>query len=116
MSTYTKIMVELHGLAHLIKDEDIWVATFEPFSLASQGNTAAEAKKNLKEAINIFIEDCIDRGTFEEVLRESGFIPTPDKNKVIKKEQSKINTKEVFRIKIPVQQKYLLASEATGGQ
>ena len=41
----------------------------------SQGNTQAEAKKNLKEALQLFLMSCFERGTLDSVLKECGFTP-----------------------------------------
>jgi predicted RNase H-like HicB family nuclease len=41
----------------------------------SQGPTLETAKKNLVEAISLFLISCIERGTLDEVLNKCGFVP-----------------------------------------
>jgi predicted RNase H-like HicB family nuclease len=41
----------------------------------SQGPTLEIAKKNLIEAISLFLISCIERGTLDEVLKKCGFVP-----------------------------------------
>ena len=49
----------------------------------SQGYTEAEARKNIEEAVRLFITSCFERGTLEDVLKECGFqvISTPLRRK-----------------------------------
>lgn len=41
------------------------------FDLWSQGDTIAEAKKNIAEAVVLFMETCYEQGTLNRVLLES---------------------------------------------
>jgi predicted RNase H-like HicB family nuclease len=41
----------------------------------SQGPTEEKAKKNLVEAISLFLISCFERGTLHEVLKNCGFVP-----------------------------------------
>jgi len=78
------IVVEVRLPAILRQDTDYWVAGCRAIDVWSQGRTEAEALLNLEDAVQFFIESCIERGTFFEVLRESGFerlahtVPAPD--------------------------------------
>ena len=57
-----------------IKKEGAWFISSCPLlDIFSQGKTKQEALTNLNEAVRLFIESCIQRGTLEQVLRESGF-------------------------------------------
>lgn len=47
-----------------------WVANSPGLEVASQGHTADEALANIHEALELFIESCLERGTFEAVLAE----------------------------------------------
>ena len=49
--------------------------------LYSQGSTLKEAKENIIEATELFIESCIERGTLLEVLRGCGFYPAHQKKR-----------------------------------
>ncbi len=50
-----------------------WIASAPELEVVTQGATFAEAEANLREAIALFIESCLRRGTLEQVLREAGF-------------------------------------------
>ena len=43
--------------------------------VGSQGDTVAEAKKNIAEATQCFVDGCYEMGTLNEVLLECGFKP-----------------------------------------
>jgi predicted RNase H-like HicB family nuclease len=53
-----------------------WLATCSSLDIATQGETFERAQENLMEAILLFIESCLHRGTLEEVLRHAGFSKT----------------------------------------
>lgn len=58
----------------VMKKQGAWyVAHCPPLDLTTQGKTAAEAKKNLIEASELFVISCFERGTFEQALRELGW-------------------------------------------
>jgi predicted RNase H-like HicB family nuclease len=42
--------------------------------VSSYGESVEEAKKSLIEAVEAFIEECVNMDTLEDVLEESGFI------------------------------------------
>ena len=50
-----------------------WITGCPALDLFSQGKTEEEAKKSLKEAIEIWVEDCLERDTLGAALREVGF-------------------------------------------
>ena len=50
-----------------------WVAGCPKLDVYSQGKSAQEAKNSLEEAITLWVEDCIERGTLEQALQEVGF-------------------------------------------
>ena len=52
--------------------------------LCSQGKTLREAKKNIIEASVLLIEDCFERGTLDEVLKDCGFRSTRQRPRVKK--------------------------------
>ncbi len=41
----------------------------------TQGETPERAKENLGEALQMFLMDCFERGTLEQVLKQCGFVP-----------------------------------------
>lgn len=43
--------------------------------VVSQGETFEKAKKNLGQALELFVTSCLERGTLDEVLKQCGFKP-----------------------------------------
>jgi len=59
-----------------VKREGMWfIASCPALDLHSQGRSEKEALDNVGEAIQLFVESCYERGTLEQVLKESGFQP-----------------------------------------
>lgn len=57
-----------------ISKRERWVVAACPaLDIVSQGATEREAKDNLTEALHLFFESCIERGTLFEVLKDCGF-------------------------------------------
>jgi len=55
------------------KKPGIYVSSCDVFDVHSQGYTEAEARKNIEEAVKLFITGCFEMGTLDEVLKECGF-------------------------------------------
>ena len=95
------IRVNLH--AYIKKEkEGIFLSYCPVLDLYSQGDTQKEARKNIIEATQMFIESCVEDGTLNSVLHDSGFRLANEKP--ARKRQSKTN--EIFggrAIKIPTQ-------------
>ena len=53
--------------------KDRWVTGCPALDVYSQGKTEEKAKQSLKDAIELWVEDCIERGTLDEALQEVGF-------------------------------------------
>jgi predicted RNase H-like HicB family nuclease len=58
------------------QEGELFVASCAPLDVFSQGETRAEAVKNLGEAIGLFIDTCYQMGTLDQVLSDCGFVPT----------------------------------------
>ena len=53
-----------------------WVVASCPLlDVQTQGETEEKAKKNLIEALSLFLLSCFERGTLDEVLKGCGFRP-----------------------------------------
>lgn len=75
-----------------IKKTDGWyVACCPLLDVFTQGKTKAKAKKNLVEAIHLFLESCYERGTLDDVLKESGFSAVEEKPAAPDKKHEYIN-------------------------
>ena len=57
----------------ITKEGQTFVATTPLLDLSSCSDTFEGAKKRFEEILNIFIEELIDRGTLDEVLKENGW-------------------------------------------
>ncbi len=53
--------------------ENRWVASCPRLDVFSQGPTELQAKAALQEAIELWVESCLERETLEEALVECGF-------------------------------------------
>jgi predicted RNA binding protein YcfA (HicA-like mRNA interferase family)/predicted RNase H-like HicB family nuclease len=61
-------------LPYVLQPEESWiVASCLVLDVHSQGTTEPEAVANLREAIQVFLETCIEMGTLVQVLKDSGF-------------------------------------------
>jgi len=54
-----------------------YVAHCPPLDITTQGKTEEEARRNLIEASELFVVSCFERGTFEQALRELGWLVAP---------------------------------------
>ncbi len=54
------------------KEGRYWIASCPALDVHSQGGTKSKALENLREALELFLETCIEMGTLGEVLREAG--------------------------------------------
>jgi len=72
-------MVPISFTAHLpaviIKKKRWYVSHCPVLDVASQGDTEEEAKRNLIEAVTLFLLSCYEDGVLDSVLKESGFVP-----------------------------------------
>ena len=79
-----KLPVEIH------QKRKWYLASCCPLDVHSQGETEKEALKNIEEALRLFFTSCLERGTFDEVMRECG-----------------ITVEETFHPKPPKSQRYI---------
>ena len=50
-----------------------WIAICPKLDVVTQGTSPDDAKRQLDDAVQGWFEDCIERGTLEQALRECGF-------------------------------------------
>ena len=58
---------------NLFKEDGMFVAQVPELNVASCGHTVEEAKKNIREAVELFLEGASEIGTLNEVLEEAGY-------------------------------------------
>jgi len=67
--------IELRDLPIVFfKEGEIIIAHCVPLDVSSCGHDIEEARRNVREAIELFLETCEDIGTLHEVLEEAGFV------------------------------------------
>ena len=68
------VLFAVNLVARIRKEEEGGYFVYCPaLDVSSQGDTLAEAKENIAEATQCFLEGCYEMGTLNEVLLESGF-------------------------------------------
>jgi predicted RNase H-like HicB family nuclease len=68
-----KPVIKFNLSVAVIKEGDKFVAYSPALDLSSCGKTAKEARKRFSEAVGIFFEEIIKKGSFEEVLTDLGW-------------------------------------------
>ncbi|MDR2574583.1 MAG: type II toxin-antitoxin system HicB family antitoxin [Desulfovibrio sp.] len=56
---------------------DFWIASCPSLDIVTQGEDFERAEENLREALRLFFESCLKRGTLEQVLKDAGYSPVP---------------------------------------
>lgn len=62
----------------LEREGSVYVSICDELDVRSQGRSEAEAGEMLVEALQLFLETCIQEGTVDAVLRDCGFRPMLD--------------------------------------
>ncbi len=70
------IEFKMSVLAHVKVEDGTYISHCPALEVYSQGATEQGAISNLVEALQLFLESCYERGTFEQVLRECNFRPS----------------------------------------
>ena len=74
----SRIRFDVTVPAEVRKDEDHFVSFCPPLDVYGQGPSEEAALDNLIEALQLFVESCLARGTLDRVLRDCGFEPDVD--------------------------------------
>ncbi|HBT88993.1 hypothetical protein [Desulfobacter sp.] len=69
-------MQNINIKVEVFREDDLYVALCPLLNVSSYGESVEEAKQSLIEAVEAFVEECLDMDTLEDVLEESGFIKT----------------------------------------
>ena len=69
------VVLRLSAFVH--DDEGLWVAGCPSLDVFSQGHSEADAKKSLREAVELWIDSCLERNKLGEALRELGWYRVP---------------------------------------
>jgi predicted RNase H-like HicB family nuclease len=71
MTNQLLVCVRVRGVFR--PEGDTWVAGFPRLDVYSQGDTAEQAKANAADALRLWIDSCLDRGTLGDALRDLGW-------------------------------------------
>ena len=66
--------IEFDGI--IFQEGETFIAYSPKLDVSSCGNTIDEARKNLKTAVRLFLEEAEKMGTLEDILKESGYEKT----------------------------------------
>ena len=55
------------------KEKDGYIVSCPVLDVVTQGRTKREAKANILDALVLFIQNCLDHGTLDAVLKQCGF-------------------------------------------
>lgn len=69
-------MFQIEFDAIIFKEGETFVAYCPKLDVSSCGNTIDEARKNLKTAVRLFLEEAKKMGTLEDILKEAGYEKT----------------------------------------
>ena len=69
------VRFSIHLPAVIEKKKKWYIARCPVLDVYSQGETEEQAKKNLSEALAMFLISCHERGTLDAVLKDCGFAP-----------------------------------------
>lgn len=71
-------MCDISYTVHTFKEGNAYVAFVPELDLSSCGDTSEEAGKNIREAVQGFLQASAEMGTLAEVLEEAGYVRDGD--------------------------------------
>ena len=66
--------------SEVFEEEDQYVAVCPELNVSTFGDSVEEARRSLREALDLFVEECEAMGTLRAVLQEAGFTQKNEKN------------------------------------
>ena len=63
---------------HVFKEEGVFVAHTPELDVSSCGDTADEARQNIRVAVQVFLQTADENGTLADVMEEAGYKPAAD--------------------------------------
>ena len=66
-------MKDISFTVHLFKEGEVYVAYVPELDVSSCGDTPEEARKNIQEAAQAFLETSQEMGNLNQVLEEAGY-------------------------------------------
>ena len=68
-------MMQIDFDAIVFEEGKTYIAYSPKLDVSSCGNTVDDAKRNLKTAVRLFLEESSKMGTLEDILEEAGYEP-----------------------------------------
>ena len=68
--------MNIYLTTQILKENDVFIAYAPELDISSCGRNPDEAAKNLREAVELFIETAMEQGTLQDILEECGFSET----------------------------------------
>jgi hypothetical protein len=65
--------MEIEFTSQIFKEGKLYVAYAPELDVSSCGGTPARARKNLLQAVRLFLEEAEQRGTLDDILEEAGY-------------------------------------------
>jgi predicted RNase H-like HicB family nuclease len=66
-------MQKISIICQLFREDNQIISYCPQFNVSSFGDTPEEARLSLREAVDLFLEECERMGTLKEVLEEAGY-------------------------------------------
>ena len=99
--TPNAISIFLQVYVSIREERGVYYIGSNAFDVYSQGNTEDEAKSNFIEAIQLFIESCLDRGVLTDALTELGF-QTEKERAVLMPDESEAQGLLMLNVPLPL--------------
>ena len=66
--------MQIQFTMQIFKEAKLYVAYAPELDVSSCGTTEAKAKRNLREAVHLFLEEAKKLGTLNQILEEAGYV------------------------------------------
>lgn len=96
----------------------MWIAGCPSLDVYSQGESEAEATRNLQEAVELWMDSCIERNTLSAALQELGWFRIPagvslpgdtDTIEVVREEPEFLGRRFALEVTVPAYQASLFS-------
>ncbi len=71
--------MEIQFTSQIFKEGKVYLAYAPELDISSCGGTREKARKNLMEAVRLFLEEAEKMGTLEQILEEAGYMKRKQK-------------------------------------
>ena len=68
------MLIQLDHTVQIWQEGETYVAHVHPLDVMSCGDTPQEARRNVEEAVRLFVKVAAEQGTLDEIFREAGYV------------------------------------------